>query len=159
MRATKSNIEYFESQKALLESENQNRKLDAEKELSSLENIFSVIIRSASESGQLYGSVTTRDIAKSITDETQINISRSHVLLEKPIKNLGVFEVTVALHPEVKTKVFINVARSEEEAKLQKETLEKENEPKEKTNDRVQLAAEIALQKAEEITENISASE
>ncbi len=118
LRATKANIERFERDRGQLEAESLTRRTEAEKVAKSLDGASYVLLRQASEMGQLYGSVTSRDIAAAIT-EGGITIDRRQVVLNTPIKNLGVHEVSVALHPEVSATATINVARSEEEAERQ----------------------------------------
>ncbi len=121
MRATKSNIAYFETQKKLLETENLKKRSEAEAVVSKMGNFSVVILRQASEGGQLYGSVTTRDIAEGAA-KAGVSIDRSQIYLNQSFKTLGLFKVDVYLHPEVKVAITINVARTEEEAKVQAET-------------------------------------
>jgi len=121
MRATKSNIAYFETQKKLLETENLKKRSEAEAVASKMGNFSVVILRQASEGGQLYGSVTTRDIAEGAA-KAGVSIDRSQIYLNQSFKTLGLFKVDVYLHPEVKVAITINVARTEEEAKVQAET-------------------------------------
>ena len=87
-----------------------------------MENLIQDGIRNAAEGGQLYGSVTTRDIANAITDQSKINVDRTMVQLNAGFKMIGLFPVTLLLHPEVKVSVIVNIARSEEEAKIQAKT-------------------------------------
>lgn len=122
LRATEKNVAYFESQKAGLEKLNAERRAEAEKEAKKLEGMKVTIIRHASEAGQLYGSVSTRDIAEGINAQGKAEVARTMVTLSTTIKSVGLFPATVALHPEVKTEITVNVARSEEEAKVQLET-------------------------------------
>lgn len=121
MRATKSNIAYFETQKKLLETENLKKRSEAEAVASKMGNFSVVILRQASEGGQLYGSVTTRDIAEGAA-KAGVSIDRTQIYLNQSFKTLGLFKVDVYLHPEVKVAITINVARTEEEAKVQAET-------------------------------------
>lgn len=118
LRATKENREYFEKQRAQLEAQNLTRRQDAEKVSSKLDGISVVIIRQAGEFGQLYGSVTTRDIATAIT-AAGFTVDRRQIMLDVPIKTLGLHKTRVALHPEVTVSVTLNVAPSEEEAAMQ----------------------------------------
>jgi large subunit ribosomal protein L9 len=121
LRATKANREYFDKQRAQLEAQNLKAKGEAEAVAAKMGDTFSVVvIRSAGESGQLYGSVATRDVAEAVT-KAGVTINRSQVLLVQPIKELGLFKTRVALHPEVSVTITVNVAQSEEEAKLQAE--------------------------------------
>lgn len=118
MRATKSNMAVFEQQRAQLETRNLELKSEAEKIGETLEGKVFIVIRQAGDTGQLYGSVSTRDIAEAITKDG-FSIDRKQVLLERPIKTLGVHELNLLLHPEVEVKISVNVARSEEEAERQ----------------------------------------
>lgn len=121
LRATKSNIELFESQRKQLEAQNLERRAEAEKVAKELEGRSVVMIRSAGEGGQLYGSVTARDIATAVTEDG-VSIDRSQVVMDRPIKELGLHDMRVGLHPEVSVTVVVNVARSQEEAARQAET-------------------------------------
>jgi len=118
LRATKANREHFESQRAQLEAHNLERKSEAEAVATKLDGQSFIIIRQAGESGQLYGSVSTRDIAGAVT-EGGFSIERRQVMLDRPIKSLGLHDIRIALHAEVTPHVAINVARSEEEAARQ----------------------------------------
>lgn len=118
LRATKANIAHFETQRAQLEARNLEAKKDAESVAKKLDGKSYVIIRQAGETGQLYGSVASRDIADSITAEG-VSINRSQVEINAPIKTIGLHTVPVRLHPEVEVKVTVNVARSPEEAEKQ----------------------------------------
>lgn len=122
LRATKDNIAYFEAQKASLEKVNEVRKKEAQKRADKIEGLKVVIIRQAAEGGQLYGSVTSRDISEAITEASKEKIERYMVQLNQNFKMIGLFPVEVALHPEVKVEVIINIARSEDEAKTQEKT-------------------------------------
>ncbi|SFP48640.1 50S ribosomal protein L9 [Tranquillimonas alkanivorans] len=117
--ASDANVKAFEAQKADLEAKNAETKKDAEKTSADLDGKQFIVIRSASDGGALYGSVTTRDIADS-AKEAGFDIERRQVILTNPIKELGLHKVWVKLHPEVEAEVEINVARSPEEAELQK---------------------------------------
>jgi large subunit ribosomal protein L9 len=121
LRATKENVAYFESQKKALESNNAKKRDESEKLAKKIDGLKIVVIRQAAEAGQLFGSVTTRDIADAITAQG-FEVSRNQVQLNQAFKLIGLFPVTVALHPEVKVQVTLNIARSEEEAKTQDET-------------------------------------
>ena len=122
LRASKANIAYFETQKKQLEADNAARRKDAEKKAKALENLTVNMIRQASESGQLYGSVTARDIADVIGESAKTAIARSAIQLNQNFKVTGLFPIEVMLHPEVKVGVTINIARNEEEAQIQLET-------------------------------------
>ena len=118
MRASAANIARFESQKAQLETRNLETKKEAEAAGAKLDGQTFVVIRSASDAGALYGSVSPRDAAEAAT-EAGFSIDRKQVRLARPIKDLGLHEVHVSLHPEVDVTIILNVARSAEEAKIQ----------------------------------------
>ena len=118
MRASAANIARFESQKAQLEVRNLETKKEAEAAGAKLDGQTFVVIRSASDAGALYGSVSPRDAAEAAT-EAGFSIDRKQVRLARPIKDLGLHEVHVSLHPEVDVTIILNVARSAEEAKIQ----------------------------------------
>ena len=118
LRATEANMAYFEAQKAALEAHNKEL-FDAASKLSESLNGFSaILIRQAAETGQLYGSVTIRDIA-AVIKEAGFDVARRYVYLEKPIKDLGIYQVKLNLHPEVTQTILVNIARSTEDAKKQ----------------------------------------
>jgi large subunit ribosomal protein L9 len=118
IRANKENLAKFEAQRAQLEALNIKRREEAERIAERVVGLSIVIIRQAGESGSLYGSVSSRDIADACTD-AGLTINRSQVVLDHPIKTLGLVQVRVALHPEVSIPVVVNVARSMEEADKQ----------------------------------------
>ena len=118
MRATKENLAYFETQKAQLEANNLQRKSEAGEIGAKLEGLSVVLIRQAGESGQLYGSVAARDIAEAVTS-SGFTVDKRQIVLERPIKTLGVHPVRVMLHPEVGVTVTANVAQSEDGARMQ----------------------------------------
>ncbi|WP_428488902.1 50S ribosomal protein L9 [Rhodopila sp.] len=118
LRASKDNRARFEQQRAQLEAQNIKRREEAERLAERVGGLSVVIIRQAGESGSLYGSVSARDIAEAAT-EAGLTINRSQVVLEHPIKTLGLSPVRVSLHPEVLIPVTVNVARSPEEAERQ----------------------------------------
>lgn len=118
LRASDANIAAFEDRKIQLEARNSETRAEAEKIAKSLDGKTFVVIRSASDAGALYGSVTTRDVADTAT-EAGFSIDRKQVVLGNPIKDLGLHVVNVVLHPEVTADVTLNVARSPEEAELQ----------------------------------------
>ena len=111
LRATKENKEIFENTKTKLLEENKEAIEKAEKTRVEVEGLDLVVVRSASDTGMLYGSVTTRDISKLI-DEHGVTLSRKQISLENPIKELGIFNLRVILHPEVETKIELRVVRS-----------------------------------------------
>jgi large subunit ribosomal protein L9 len=118
LRATEANKKRFEADRAVLETKNAERRKGAESEAQGLDGKSFVIIRQAGESGQLYGSVSPRDIADAAST-SGIKVERSHVQLDTPIKTIGLYTVTVAPHPEVEVKITVNVARSQAEADAQ----------------------------------------
>ena len=118
LRATKENLAYFEKQRAQLEAQNLARRSEAEQVAKKLDGLSVIVIRQAGESGQLYGSVSARDIAEAVT-EAGFTIEKRQVVLERPIKNLGMHPVRIVLHPEVSVMVTANVAQSAEEAAMQ----------------------------------------
>ncbi len=118
LRATEANLAVYEKQKAELEAHNKQLLEEATKVAESLKGFSAVLIRQAAETGQLYGSVTIRDIAAAIK-EAGFGVERRQVYLEKAIKDLGVYEVKLNLHPEVSQSILVNVARTEDEAKKQ----------------------------------------
>lgn len=121
LRATPENKAYFETQRKQLEAENLEAKKEAESVAAQLDGLTVLLIRQAGDTGQLYGSVSVRDLAGSIT-EAGVTVSRDQVHLDTPIKTIGMHDVIVQLHPEVTVTVTANVARSEEEAATQAKT-------------------------------------
>lgn len=120
LRATPENRESFESRRAELEAVNAERRTTAEKAAGDIEGTSVILVRQASDAGQLYGSVRPRDIANALI-EKGAEIDRTQVRLDAPIKVIGLHTVRIAVHPEVVVEVTANVARSEEEAALQAE--------------------------------------
>lgn len=118
LRTTKENLAIFEKQRAQLEAANLARRSDAEQVAQKLNGISVLVIRQAGESGQLYGSVTARDIAQAVTD-AGFTIGKGQVTLDNAIKTLGLYPMRVRLHPEVAVQVTVNVAQSAEEAEVQ----------------------------------------
>lgn len=118
LRATASNKAAFEADRARLEAENLERKSEAEKVATAMADVKVIMIRAAGESGQLYGSVSSRDIAEAVT-EAGVAITRTQVILDRAIKTLGLHDVVVRLHPEVSETVVVNIARSADEAETQ----------------------------------------
>lgn len=118
LRASDANIKSFETRKVQLEARNAETKSEAQAVADRLNGQVFVVIRSASDAGALYGSVTTRDAADAAT-EAGFSVDRRQIVLHNPIKELGMHEVSVSLHPEVEATVVLNVARSVEEAALQ----------------------------------------
>lgn len=118
LRATAANLKRFETERAQLETRNLELKAEAEKVADRLTGQSFIVIRSASDGGALYGSVTTRDIADAATADG-FSLDRRQVTLDQPIKELGLHRVSVILHPEVEAEIQVNVARSQEEAEIQ----------------------------------------
>jgi large subunit ribosomal protein L9 len=118
LRANKTNREYFQTQKVQLETRNLERKSEAQKIAEKLEGKTFVLLRQAGDRGQLYGSVSPRDISDVIT-AGGFSVNRTQVPLDKAIKDIGLVPVNVVLHPEVRVKVTLNVARTEDEAERQ----------------------------------------
>ena len=118
LRASATNIASFAAKKVQLEATNLESRTEAQAFADTLNGQAFVVIRSASDSGALYGSVTTRDAAEAAT-AGGFTVDRNQVVLDRPIKDLGLHSVTVVLHPEVSAKITMNVARSPEEAELQ----------------------------------------
>ncbi len=118
LRANEANRKLFETNRARIEEENANRRSEAEKGAKGVDGKTVQLIRQASNTGQLYGSVSARDIVEAL-EAVGAKVTKSQVVLDRPIKAIGMHEVKVALHPEVAVTVKVNVARSPEEADLQ----------------------------------------
>ncbi len=118
LRASKSNREHFETERVQLEAQNLRRREEAERLAERIGELTVVIIRQASDAGSLYGSVSARDVAEGST-ASGLTVTRQQVVLEHPIKSLGLASVRIVLHPEVSLPVTVNVARSPEEAEKQ----------------------------------------
>lgn len=120
LRANEANKKVFEANRERLEKENAEKRTEAEQEAKKVDGTQVVLIRQASGAGQLYGSVAVRDVIEALEAEGH-KIARSQVVLDKPIKTIGMFDVRVALHPEVAVTIKVNVARSPEEAEMQEQ--------------------------------------
>ena len=120
LRANEANKKVFESNRKQIEADNETKRVEAEGKSGSVDGKQIILIRASSASGQLYGSVTVRDIVDGLNADGA-DVQKSMVVLEKPIKALGVYDVRVRLHPEVSVSVQVNVARSPDEAELQKD--------------------------------------
>ena len=118
LRASKENLTYFQKQRAQLEANNLQRRGEAEKVAGKLDGMMVTVIRQAGDTGQLYGSVTVRDLADAIS-ANGVTVDRRQITLDKPIKTLGLHPVSVMLHPEVIVSISANIARSEDEAAAQ----------------------------------------
>ena len=144
LRATKANKDRFETMKIELEARNLERRKDAEAVAEKLEGQSVVMIRQAGESGQLYGSVSTRDIAEGLT-AAGFAVDRQQVVLNHPIKTLGVHVVPVTLHPEVEVTVKVNVARNPDEAERQA----RGEDVRTARDEDAEIEAELAIERAE----------
>jgi large subunit ribosomal protein L9 len=118
LRANEANRKVFEANRSRIEEENANRRGDAEKASKGVDGKTVQLIRPASNTGQLYGSVSARDIVEALETEGA-HVTKSQVVLDRPIKAIGMYDVKIALHPEVAVTIKVNVARSPEEAELQ----------------------------------------
>jgi large subunit ribosomal protein L9 len=121
LRANKSNRERFETERAQREADNLSRRSEAETEAGKMAGLAVNMVRAASEMGQLFGSVTSRDIAEAVS-EAGFTITRSQVVMDKSIKTLGLTDTRIRLHPEVHVDIIVNIARSLEEAETQLKT-------------------------------------
>jgi large subunit ribosomal protein L9 len=119
LRATDDNLKYFESKSVEIRKKNDKEMASAAKLSESINNKTFVVIRQAGENGQLFGSVTTRDIANMLSDDGIPEITRNQVSLVEPIKALGIVDVRIDLHPEVSVTIKLNIARTSEEADMQ----------------------------------------
>ncbi|HXH16294.1 MAG TPA: 50S ribosomal protein L9 [Sphingomonas sp.] len=118
LRSNDANRKVFESNRAKIESDNASRRSDAETEAKTFNDATVTLIRQASNTGQLYGSVAVRDLVDALVADGH-KVGKSAIVLDKPIKAIGLYTVKVALHPEVSVSVKVNVARSPEEAEMQ----------------------------------------
>ena len=167
LRATEQNIKYFEDQKSTLEAKNLENIKEAERLKTKINGNSFTLIRSASDAGALYGSVSAKDI-KDVVADNGILIAKNQINLEKPIKELGVYKIIISLHPEISSEITINVARTDEEAKLQEKGKENklsdakssENEEEqveiEKMFDDESMASKINNDKTESANEDFS---
>ncbi|MGB1945896.1 MAG: 50S ribosomal protein L9 [Candidatus Puniceispirillaceae bacterium] len=121
LRANKANMERFESERAQREADNLTKRSEAEAEAKKMDGLAVNMVRAASEMGQLFGSVTSRDIAEAVT-EAGFTINRSQVVMDRAIKTLGLTDTRIRLHPEVSVSVTVNIARSLAEAETQLKT-------------------------------------
>ena len=118
LRASEANKKRFEANRAHIEAENAGRRDVAIEESKAIDGKSIILIRQASNTGQLYGSVATRDLAEALTADGA-HVAKNQVVLDKPIKALGLYEIRISLHPEVSVTVKVNIAHSPEEAELQ----------------------------------------
>jgi large subunit ribosomal protein L9 len=152
MRATKDNLAAFENQRGQLETENLERRGEAEAVAAKLDGLSVTLIRQAGDTGQLYGSVTVRDMAKAVT-EAGFTVDRKQIVLDSAIKMLGLHQVRVRLHPEVTAGVTANVARSEAEAEQQASTGHVVSVEEQRATEDAAVEAVIAEVEAEEAAE------
>lgn len=158
LRATQNNQKLFENQRADIEARNLEAKKEAETVAIRLEGEAYVLIRQASDMGQLYGSVSSRDIAEA-AGEAGFHINRDQVILHKPLKNLGVSDVRIALHPEVSVNIQVNIARSEEEAETQAKGEDVRSHKDEDDEPEEMQAADETAEEAEANTEDSAEEE
>jgi large subunit ribosomal protein L9 len=128
LRATKDNVGYFETRRAQLEADNLKKKSEAEAVAAKMDKARITLVRQAGETGQLYGSVAARDIAEGLT-AGGYTVEKRQVVIDRPIKMIGIHTVRVVLHPEVSVNVLVNVGQSEDEAKLQAERFDRGEAP------------------------------
>ncbi|MEP0710229.1 MAG: 50S ribosomal protein L9 [Parvibaculum sp.] len=163
LRATKANIEQFESQRAQLEARNLELRKEAEQVHAKVDGQVFIVLRQAGETGILYGSVSTRDIADAMTGGG-FSTARNQVVLDKPIKTIGLHDIRVMLHPEVSATISINVARTEEEAQRQaagEDLTQRRDEADEDAHEAAEFfeSEELAPSEDEEGAEEASADE
>ena len=118
LRANEANRKVFEANRARIEADNASRRGDAEKEAKTLEGVTVTLIRQSSNTGQLYGSVAVRDLVEALEADGH-KVPKAAIVLDRPIKAIGLYQIKVSLHPEVAVTVKVNVARSPEEAEMQ----------------------------------------
>jgi len=149
LRATKANLAFFETQRVQLEAQNLARREEAQQVGNKIDGLSVVLIRQAGETGQLYGSVSARDIAEALGGEG-LTVERGQIVLDRPIKTLGLTVIRVRLHPEVPVTITVNVARTTEEAEMQAESGEMvTEESRRRAAEEEEQAIEAALAEAE----------
>mgnify|MGYP003124948608 FL=1 len=158
LRANKNNLTHFEGQRAQLEAENLERKGEAEQVAKKLEGLIVPIIRAAGDSGQLYGSVTSRDIAEAATAEG-VTINKRQVILDRALKVLGLEEIRVVLHPEVAVNITVNIARSTDEAEQQKLLGRAVGTEETEVDDEDEVEIQAAPEATEEVAEDAAEEE
>lgn len=152
LRVTKANLELFEKQKADLTAKNEAARTSAQLIANKIKGKSFIVIRQAGDTGHLYGSVSTRDLAN-ILKENGANIDFTKITIDTPIKELGIYDVKVALHPEVVEIIKVNVARSEEEAKAYEAKLAQEAKKAEEKKAKKAKEEVVADEKIEEVKE------
>jgi large subunit ribosomal protein L9 len=159
LRSNAANLKVFEANRAKIESDNAARRGEAETAATTVAGAQVVLIRQASNAGQLYGSVSVRDIVEALAEIGHTNVSKAMVILERPIKTLGIFDVRINLHPEVAVTVQANVARSPDEAELQKQGINVLNQQFEEEQAEAEAAAEEFAETQAEATAEQDAEE
>ena len=158
LRANEANKKVFEANRQQIEADNETKRKEAEAASGSIDGKQIVLIRASSASGQLYGSVSVRDIVEALNADGKSSVvEKSMVILEKPIKSLGVFDVRIRLHPEVSVNIQANVARSDDEADLQKDGVDVIAQMFEE--DQAELAAAALSPDSEDLGEDDGAQE
>lgn len=156
LRATEENKRFFEAQRAQIEADNQKRREAAAGQATKVAGKSVVLIRQAGNTGLLYGSVSSRDIAEVLSEVSGVAIAKSQVILDRPIKALGLHTVRVALHAEVSENITVNVARSADEAELQAKGVDVTKEAEDEEEAAVveaEAEAEVEATEADEATE------
>ena len=158
LRATDDNLKYFESKSVEIRKKNDKEMASAAKLSESINNKTFVVIRQAGENGQLFGSVTTRDIANMLSDDGVPEITRNQVSLVEPIKALGIVDVRIDLHPEVSVIIKLNIARTTEEADMQEKgplnNLDIENTEIDSVVDVFEEGVEINIDDSQDVDQN-----
>ena len=158
LRANEANKKVFEANRQQIEADNETKRKEAEAACGSIDGKHTVLIRASSASGQLYGSVSVRDIVEALNADGKSSVvEKSMVILEKPIKTLGVFDVRIRLHPEINVNIQANVARSDDEADLQKDGVDVIAQMFEE--DQAELAAAALSPDSEDLGEDDGAQE
>ena len=155
LRATEENKRFFEAQRAQIVADNQKRREAATEQATKVAGKSVVLIRQAGNTGLLYGSVSSRDVAEVLSEASGVAIAKSQVILDRPIKALGLHTVRVALHAEVSETITVNVARSADEAELQAKGVDvtKEAEDEEEAAVEAEAEAEVEATEGDEATE------
>jgi large subunit ribosomal protein L9 len=149
LRATEDNLKRFERERVQLEARNLERRSEAEGVAGRMNDVSIVLVRQASDMGQLYGSVNARDVSEALSADGY-QVERRQVVLDRAIKSLGIHEVRVSLHPEVAVTVKVNVARSQEEAALQAQGIDVLAEAREEFEPEEAEVAETETEPAEQ---------
>jgi len=152
LRANQANLAVFEAQKKQLEESNEKAKQDSMQTFEKMDGLELIVIRQASETGVLYGSVSTKDIANALI-EKKFSVLKSQVVLNHPIKETGVYTVEIKLHPEVLANVKVNVARTMDEAKAV------HTKPKKKKEEKIEKVEVKSEEKVEEVKEEVAKNE